>query len=184
MNDYDDDRDDRNRVLEVIPSNQLKLIPLYGIITHIYKNIIEKASECEAYYDFGIEQLIKAYGMNAKIATPDNKTYIVNEIKRLFPGIKITEIAEKYSIKMHRHVEEYNSYWRACWEEETDDIADADGELETSNGENEDDVMLNRAIQLSLNEAKPPEIANTRIMGEKAEERIQKSRQKYKKLYN
>lgn len=180
MNDYDDNNDDdKDTVLEVIPANQLRLIPLYGIITHIYKKIIEKAAECEQHYAFNIDQLMHHYGMNAKIATPDNKTYIINEIKRLFPGIQITEIGEKYSAKS-----QYNSYWRACWEEETDDIADADGELETSNGENEDDVMLNRAIQLSLNEAKPPEIANTRIMGEKAEERIQKSRQKYKKLYN
>jgi hypothetical protein len=37
-----------------------------------------------------------------------------------------------------------------------------------------------------LNEVKKPEIANisSSIMGQKAEERIQKSRQKYKKLYN
>ena len=41
MNDDDDDRDDRNRVLKVIPSNQLRLIPLYAIITHIYETIIE-----------------------------------------------------------------------------------------------------------------------------------------------
>jgi hypothetical protein len=173
----DDNRDDRNRALEVIPSNQLRLIPLYVVITHIYENIIEKASECEVSCDFFIDQLIKDYGMKPKMATPDNKTYIINEIKRLFPGIKITEI------ELPSHFP-YKSHWRACWEEDTDDIADADGELETSNSENEDDVMLNRAIQLSLNEAKPPEIANTRIMGEKAEERIQKSRQKYKKLYN
>jgi len=179
MND-DDDRDDRNRVLEVIPANQLRLIPLYGIITHIHEKIIEKAADCEVYYDFGIEQLIKAYGMNAKLATPDNKMYIINEIKRLFPGIKITEIAEKYSIKS-----QYNSYWRACWEEETDDVANADCELlEACNGENDDDIMLNQAIQLSLKEVKPAERANTHIMGEKAEERMQKSRQKYKKLYN
>ena len=185
MNDDDDDRDDRNRVLEVIPSNQLRLIPLYDIITHIYKKIIEKAAECEVYYDFGIEQLIKEYGMNAKMATPANKTYIINEIKRLFPGIQITEIAEKYSIQSHRHVDEYNSYWRACWEEETDDVADADCQLlEACNGENDDDIMLNQAIQLSLKEVKPLERANTHIMGEKAEERMQKSRQKYKKLYN
>jgi hypothetical protein len=181
----DADNDDRDRVLEVIPANQLRLIPLYAIITHIYETIIEKAADCEFTYDFGIEQLIKEYGMNEKLATPKNKTHIINEIKRLFPGIKITEIAEKYSIKRHRLVEEYNSYWRACWEEEFNDDDHSDGELlETCNGENDDDIILNQAIQLSLNEAKPPERANNRIMGEKAEERIQKSRQKYKKLYN
>ena len=59
--DSDDDKDNKDTVLEVIPSNQLRFIPLYGIITHIYENIIEKAAECEFIYDFGIEQLIKAY---------------------------------------------------------------------------------------------------------------------------
>jgi len=179
--DENEDKNKKDTILDIIPSNQLRLIPLYGIITHIYEKIIEKAADCEFTYDFGIEQLIKEYGMNAKLATPKNKMYIINEIKRLFPGIKITEILEKYSIKRERLVEEYNSYWRACWEEEIDD----GDEWETDNGE-DDDIMLNEAIQLSLNEVKKPEIANisSSIMGQKAEERIQKSRQKYKKLYN
>jgi hypothetical protein len=164
-----DDTDDvRDRVLEVIPSNQLRLIPLYFIITHIYDAIIEKAGDCEFTYDFGIEQLIKEYEMNPKMATPDNKTHIINEIKRLFPGIKITEIAEKYSIKRNRLVEEYNSYWRASWEEDMDDVAHSECELlETHKSEN-DDVVLNQAIQLSLNEA------NAGIMVEKSEEKTQK----------
>jgi hypothetical protein len=180
MDSDDDNNDNKNTVLEIIPSNQLRLIPLYGIITHIYEKIIEKAADCEFTYAFNIDQLIHNYGMNTKIGTPNNKMYIINEIKKLFPGIKITEIAEKYSAKS-----QHNSHWRACWEEDINDDAHSDCELlETSNGENDDDVMLNKAIQLSLNEAKPPERANTRIMGEKAEERIQKSRQKYKKLYN
>lgn len=175
----DSDDDDKDTVLEVIPVNQLRLIPLYGIITHIYKKIIEKAAECEVHYAFNIEQLMQNYGMNAKLATPANKTYIINEINRLFPGIKIAEIGEKYSAKS-----QYNSHWRACWEEDTDDVADSDCELlEEGNGENDDDIMLNQAIQLSLKEVKPQERVNTHIMGEKAEERMQKSRQKYKKLY-
>jgi len=183
--DDDNDKDNKDTVLHIIPSKELRLIPLYCIITHIYEKIIEKASDCEFTYDFGIEQLIKAYGMNAKLATLNNKMFIISEIKRLFPGIKITEIAEKYSIKTHRLVEEYNSYWSACWEEDFDDVANSDGELlETCNGENDDDIMLNQAIHLSLKEVKQTEIANTSIMGQKAEERIQKSRQKYKKLYN
>ena len=179
-NDDHDDRDDRNKVLEVIPANQLKLIPIYVIIAHIYETIIEKAGDCEFTYDFGIEQLIREYGMNAKLATPNNKMHIINEIKRLFPGIKITEIAEKYSIKRNRLVEEYNSYWRASWEEDADDVAHSESELlETHKSENDDDIMLNRAIQLSLNEEKPQERANARIMAEKAEEQIQKSCNKY-----
>jgi hypothetical protein len=175
--------DNKDRVLEIIPSNQLRLIPLYCIISHIYEKIIEKASDCEVSYAFNIEQLMKNYEMNSKLATPNNKMFIINEIKRLFPGIKITEIREKHNAKS-----KYNSYWSASWEEETNDITDADCELcKTYNGEDDDDdIILNQAIQLSLNEVKKPERENnsTSIMGQKAEERIQKSRQKYKKLYN
>ena len=176
----DDDNDNNNKdtVLHIIPSKELRLIPLYCIITHIYEKIIEKASDCEFTYDFGIEQLIKAYGMNAKLATLNNKMFIISEIKRLFPGIKITEIELPSYCP-------YKSHSRACWEEDFDDVANSDGELlETCNGENDDDIMLNQAIHLSLKEVKQTEIANTSIMGQKAEERIQKSRQKYKKLYN
>jgi hypothetical protein len=176
--DSDDDKDNKDTVLDIIPSNQLRLIPLYKIIEHIYVKIIEKAAECEFTYAFNIDQLIKNHELNPKIATPSNKTYIINEIKRLFPGIKITEIGEKYSFRS-----QYNSYWNACWEEETHDITDAN--LEINNGE-DDDIMLNQAIQLSLMEVKKTETANnsTSIIGQKAEERLQKSRQKYKKLYN
>lgn len=179
-----DDDNNKDTVLQIIPSKELRLIPLYVIITHIYEGIIEKASNCEFTYTFFIDQLIKDYKIKTKIATPGNKLLIINEIKRLFPGIKITEIlAPSYF--------PYKSYWSASWEEDTDDIVDADtdadGELcETDNGDNYDDIMLNQAIQLSLNEVKKPERANSSIsvMGQKAEERIQKSRQKYKKLYN
>ena len=176
------ENDDTYTVLEIIPSNQLKIIPLYTIITHIYDKIIEKASECQFTYAFNIDKIIQNYDFNTKLATPGNKTYIINEIKRLFPGIKITEIGEKYSARS-----QYNSYWSASWEEELDDMVDAgDDKLETDNVDNYDDIMLNQAIQLSLNEVKKPERANNSnsIMGQKAEERIQKSRQKYKKLYN
>ena len=110
----DDDKDNKDTVLEIIPSNQLRLIPLYAIITHIYEDIIEKAAECEFTYGFNIEELIhKYYEFNTKLATPGNKTYIINKIKRLFPGIKITEIVEKHSAMCR-----YNSYWSASWEEE------------------------------------------------------------------
>lgn len=180
--DSHDDKDNKDTVLHVIPSKELRLIPLYVIITHIYEGIIEKASNCEFTYTFFIDQLIKDYKIKTKIATPGNKLLIINEIKRLFPGIKITEnVAPSYF--------PYNSYWIASWEEDNDNIADTDGALiETEKGENDDtdDIMLNQAIQLSLNEVKKPERANNSIsvMGQKAEERIQKSRQKYKKLYN
>ena len=183
MDSNDDDKDNKDTVLHIIPSKELRLFPLYMIITHIYEKIIEKASGCEFTYAFNIDQLIhKYYEFNTKLATPGNKTYIINEIKRLFPGIKITEIGEKYSARS-----QYNSYWSACWEEEIDDVKDAgDDKLETDNVENDDDIMLNQAIQLSLNEVKKTEraINSNSIMGQKAEERIQKSRQKYKKLYN
>jgi|APGre2960657505_1045072.scaffolds.fasta_scaffold164436_2 hypothetical protein len=182
--DSDDDKDNKDTVLDIIPSNQLRLIPLYEIIAHIYEKIIEKAAECEFTYAFNIDQLIKNHELNPKIATPSNKTYIINEIKRLFPGIKITEFGEKYSARSR-----YNSYWSASWKEELDDVKDIEelymGYLKKNNGE-DDDIMLNQAIQLSLTEVKKPERVNnsTSIMGQKAEERIQKSRQKYKKLYN
>ena len=117
MDSNDNDEDNKDTVLHIIPSNQLRLIPLYAIITHIYEKIIEKAAECESNYAFNINQLIHKYELNTKIATHSNKMYIINEIKRLFPGIKITEIGEKYSA-----MSQYNSYWTACWEEELDDI--------------------------------------------------------------
>jgi hypothetical protein len=45
-----EDYEDETSVLEIIPSNQLRLIPLYCVIRHIYKKIIdckiEKFSEC------------------------------------------------------------------------------------------------------------------------------------------
>ena len=180
--DDDNDNDNKDRVLQIIPSKELRLIPLYVIIWHIYDKIIEKATECEFTYAFNIDQLIKNYEFNTKLATPSNKTYIINEIKRLFPGIKITEIGEKYSARS-----QYNSYWSASWEEELDDIKDAgDGKWETCNSEDCDDVILKQAIEESLKEVKKTERANNNIsiMGQKAEERIQTSRQKYKKLYN
>lgn len=174
------ENNDKDTVLEIIPSNQLRLIPLYAIITHIYEGIIEKASSYVFSYTFSIESIIEDYKIKKKIATPGNKTFIINEIKRLFPGIKITEI-----VPPSYFPDDSDSCWSACWEEELDDVKDAgDDKLETDNVENYDDIMLNQAIQLSLNEVKKPERANNSIMGQKAEERIQKSRQKYKKLYN
>jgi hypothetical protein len=175
-----EDYEDETSVLEIIPSNQLRLIPLYCVIRHIYKKIIEKASLCEYTYAFNIDKLIQYYAINPKLATPNNKMFIINEIKMLFPGIKITEKLEKYNISS-----QYNSHWCACWEEEDEgtDIESGDGKWET---ENDDDIILNKAIELSLNEVKKTETPNNSIsiMGQKAEERLQKSRQKYKKLYN
>jgi len=141
-----DDKDNKDTVLNIIPSNQLRLIPLCVIITHIYEKIIEATFDCEFTYAFNIDQLIKNHELNPKIATPGNKTYIINEIKRLFPGIKITEIVGKHSARCR-----YNSYWSASWEEE---------KTERTNSYN---IIMGQIV---------------------AEERIQKSRQKYKKLYN
>jgi len=53
-----DNKDNKDTVLEIIPSNQLRLIPLYAIITHIYEDIIEKAAECEFTYGFNNEKII------------------------------------------------------------------------------------------------------------------------------
>ena len=183
--DNDDDKDNKDTVLEIIPSNQLRLIPLYAIITHIYEDIIEKAAECEFTYGFNIEELIhKYYEFNTKLATPGNKTYIINEIKRLFPGIKITEIVEKHNARCR-----YNSYWSASWEEELDDVVDANSDKdkwETCNSEDCDDIILKQSIEESLKSVKKTERTKSYniIMGILEEERIQKSRQKYKKLYN
>jgi hypothetical protein len=141
--------------LQIIPCSELKLIPLYPIITHIYEKIIEKASLCEVSYAFNIDKLIKKYELNSRLSTHSNNNYIINEIKRLFPGISITEIREQSNYV----------YYLACWEDEQDDS---------------DEIMLSEAIQLSMNEAKYPEIS---IMGQRAEERLQQSRAKYKKLY-
>jgi len=178
-----DNKDNKDTVLEIIPSNQLRLIPLYAIITHIYEDIIEKAAECEFTYGFNIEELIhNYYEFNTKLATPGNKTYIINEIKRLFPGIKITEIGEKYNARS-----QYNSYWKACWEEELEDIViennSNNDKLESYNSDDCNDIILKQAIQESLKEIKKQEIANNSIILEKTEERLQKARQKYKKLY-
>jgi len=181
MND-NDDNDDNDKTLQIIPSNQLRLIPLYAIITHIYEKIIEATFDCEFTYAFNIDQLIKNHELNPKIATPGNKTYIINEIKRLFPGIKITEIGEKYNARS-----QYNSYWKACWEEELEDIViennSNNDKLESYNSDDCNDIILKQAIQESLKEIKKQEIANNSIILEKTEERLQKARQKYKKLY-
>ena len=182
MSEYITD-DDRDRILQIIPSNELRLIPLYIIITHIYDKIIEKSSNCELSYDFNIDKIIKNYGINVKISVTNNKMYIINEIKRLFPGIKITEIREKTTCSL------YNSYLNACWEEELDDINDTDDvvtygdNLETYH-DDDDDIILKQAIQESLKEVKKTERPNNSIMCKKAaEERIKKSQEKYKKLY-
>ena len=180
--DSDDDKDNKDTVLHIIPSNQLRLIPLYAIITHIYEKIIERAVCCESTYDFNIDKIIQNYEFNPKIATPGNKTYIINEIKRLFPGIKITEFGEKYSARSR-----YNSYWSASWEEELDDVVDANSDndkWETDNSEDCDDIILKQAIEDSLKEVNKTERANNSIILAKTEERLQKARQKYKKLYN
>jgi hypothetical protein len=180
--DNDDDKDNKDTVLEIIPSNQLRLIPLYAIITHIYEDIIEKAAECEFTYTFMIENIIKDYKIKKKIATPGNKTYIINEIKRLFPGIKITEhVAPSY------FPDGSESCWSASWEEELDDVFDSNSDKdkwETCNSEDCDDIILKQAIEESLKEEKKTERANNSIILEKTEERIQKAREKYKKLYN
>ena len=177
-NDYDDDNNDR--ILQIIPSEQLRLIPLHIVITHIYDKIIEKASVCELFYNFNIDKIIKNYGINESFITSNNKKYIINEIKRLFPGIKITEIKENTSCSL------YNSYLNASWKEECDEdieIIDETNILNNETGSEEDletynDMLLKQAIQASLKESKKPS-----IMGEKAEERIKKSQEKYKKLY-
>ncbi len=177
-NDDDTDDDDIDRILQVIPSNELRLIPLHIIITHIYDKIIEKSSNCELSYDFNIDKIIKNYGINVKISVTNNKTYIINEIKRLFPGIKITEIREKHSGSL------YNSYLNACWEEELDGSHDAREVIDDGdNLETYDDIILKQAIQESLKEVKKSETPNNSIMGKKAEERIKKSQEKFKKLY-
>ena len=180
--DSDDDKDNKDTVLHIIPSKELRLIPLYTIITHIYEKIIEATFDYEFTYAFNIDQLIKNHELNPKIATPGNKTYIINEIKRLFPGIKITEIGEKYSAKS-----QYNSYWSASWEEELDNVVDANSDKdkwETCNSEDCDDIILKQAIEESLKEVKKTERANNSIILEKTEERLKKACEKYKKLYN
>ena len=149
--DHDDDNDNKDRVLQIIPSKELRLIPLGVIISHIYDKIIEATFDCVFTYAFNIEQLLHKYELNTKLATPGNKMFIINEIKRLFPGIKITEIGEKYSARS-----QYNSYWSASWEEELDDIK----------------ATLRCPARKII----------TDVL--KAEERIQTSRQIYKKLYN
>lgn len=143
MEDCDNETD---QILKVIPSHELKLIPLGIIITHVYNRIIEKASVCESSYDFSIDKLITHYGINKKIITTDNKIYVVNEIKRLFPGIRITEIIGKTSCSM------YNSYFNACWDEEVDNKPDDNDETIV------EDIILNQAIQESLKEAKHPQV--------------------------
>lgn len=180
-----DSDDDKDTVLEIIPSNQLRLIPLYAIITHIYEGIIERASKYAFTYTFMIESIIEDYKIRKKIATPGNKMFIINEIKRLFPGIKITElVAPSY------FPDGSESCWSASWEEETNDIADAnanvvvDANLEINNSEDCDDIILKQAIEESLKEVKKTETSNNSIILEKTEERLQKARQKYKKLYN
>ena len=117
MDSDNNDKDNKDTVLHIIPSKELRLIPLGVIISHIYDKIIEATFDCVFTYAFNIEQLLHKYELNTKLATPGNKMFIINEIKRLFPGIKITDIGEKYSAKSR-----YNSYWNACWEEELDDI--------------------------------------------------------------
>ena len=182
MDSDDDNKDNKDTVLNIIPSKELRLIPLYVIITHIYEKIIENASGCETTYAFNIDQLIyKYYEFNTKLATSDNKTFIINEIKRLFPGIKITEIGEKYNTRSR-----YNSYWKVCWEEELDDMdnTNSDKDKWADNSEDCDDIILKQAIEESLKEVKKTDKANNSIMLEKTEERLQKARQKYKKLYN
>ena len=170
--------DDKDRALRIIPSGALRLIPLHIIIEHIYDKIIEKASSGELSYSFNIDKLIKQYEINTIIATPNNKMYIINEIQQLFPDIKITEIQEKTSCSL------YNSYLNACWEEELDDIVEPEDVISDAYKlETYDDIILKQAIQESLKEIKNTERPIISIMGKKAEERIQKSKEKYKKLY-
>lgn len=150
MEDCDDETD---QILKVIPSHELKLIPLGIIITHIYNRIIEQASICESSYDFSIDKLITHYGINTKIITTRNKTYVVNEIKRLFPGIRITEIIGKTSCSM------YNSYFNACWDDDVDDEHDnIDENIVEDTLNSYEDIILNQAIQESLKEVKKPQV--------------------------
>lgn len=171
---------EQDRTLQIIPSNELRLIPLDIIIEHIYDKITEKASIGELSYSFNIDKLINHYGINTRVSTPNNKMYIIDEIQTLFPGIKITEIQEKTNCSL------YNSYLNARWEEELDDIVEPDPEDVISSAdklETYDDIILKQAIQESLKEIQNTERPIISIMGKKAEERIQKSKEKYKKLY-
>lgn len=170
---------EQDRTLQIIPSNELRLIPLDIIIEHIYDKITEKASIGELSYSFNIDKLINHYRINTRVSTPNNKMYIIDEIQKLFPGIKITEIQEKTSCSL------YNSYLNARWEEELDDIvADPEDVISSADKlETYDDIILKQAIQESLKEIQNTERPIISIMGKKAEERIQKSKEKYKKLY-
>jgi hypothetical protein len=176
--DSDEDKDNKDTVLHVIPSNELRLIPLYAIITHIYEKIIEKAAECEFTYTFMIENIIEDYKIKKRIATPGNKIFIINEIKRLFPGIKIAEIvAPSY------FPDDSESCWSASWEEEELEVVKDVNDYKYKSDDC-DDIILKQVIEDSLTEVKKTEIANNSIILEKTEERLQKARQKYEKLYN
>jgi len=167
--DSDEDKDNKDTVLHVIPSNELRLIPLYAIITHIYEKIIEKAAECEFTYTFMIENIIEDYKIKKRIATPGNKIFIINEIKRLFPGIKIAEIvAPSY------FPDDSESCWSASWEEEELEVVKDVNDYKYKSDDC-DDIILKQVIEDSLTEVKKTEIANNSIILEKTEERLQKS---------
>ena len=68
--DSDDDKDNKDTVLHIIPSKELRLIPLYTIITHIYEKIIEATFDYEFTYAFNIDQLIKNHELNHAATYP------------------------------------------------------------------------------------------------------------------
>lgn len=156
---------DEKQPLKIIPSNQLRLIPLESIIIHIYNKIIEKAINYEFSYNFNFEKLTSRYEIDTKILTQSNKMMIIDEIKRLFSGIEITEINDINDIK--EKTNNFNS-WKVCWEENisNDNIT----EITEWEDVSDDDFLL-----------KQKKINNS-ISIKKNKRKINKSHKKLKKL--
>jgi len=170
--------------LEILSSKDLRLLPLTIIISEIHDLIVSYAASAKLFCDFSIGSLLE--NIDKKIATPDNRNYILEELHKLFPDVKFTEICvnspnyvnnPKYVNNPHYKL--YRANWGECIEEIINNT-NVENVIIELDDDVDDDFYLEEAIKESLKE----QYKITReIIGKKAEERLLISQKKYKKLY-
>lgn len=88
-------------------AKELRMLPLKNVIEKIYDMIVTSALCGHTFVDFTMCLLLEYYNMNHELDTPENVAYILEELSKLFPGVRFFE----------REIQNKNGkiLWRVCW---------------------------------------------------------------------
>lgn len=88
-------------------AKELRMLPLKNVIEKIYDMIVTSALCGHTFVDFTMCLLLEYYNMNPELDTPENVAYILEELSKLFPGVRFFE----------REIQNKNGkiLWRVCW---------------------------------------------------------------------